>query len=406
MKRITFALFATFIAVGTMAQVTLQKRLQGNPKIDSLVNEVAALGGGGNVSYYYDGKLHKTVKISCSLMNDFQPTPPTGNPQRDAQNQKMDSVRKERCEQGNRIYNAIRNTCKSLTDDAKESYIWEYHRNGVDSVRYTIALGEYQSGDTMTTWQRDREVQYYGAPEIITFRYDPLAGNDGNPWVSKGFGYFRYEYTPDSVWRHMKDLVPFNKEAYTALLQPILKQKGITSRQFYVYRDSTLSFKDVKENDDFVFLENTLTPLQPKNEMKGTVYTMHSKAQADSVLIQMIQTTWTFLEDNPGINFHFSPYTYYGLRTLNELFENLDYKRIMGFYHIYLHSIDDKEFNIVFLEGTGDMMVPMEWLILKSWKNGKVVYDKKRMKDMTPKQARDNTSARRFTQTRQYEPID
>jgi len=406
MKRITFALFAAFIAVGTMAQVTLQKRLQGNPKIDSLVNEVAVLGGGGNVSYYYDGKLHKTVKISCSLMNDFQPTPPTGNPQRDVQNQKMDSIRKERCEQGNRIYNAIRNTCKSLTDDAKESYIWEYHRNGVDSVRYTIALGEYQSGDTMTTWQRDREVQYYGAPEIITFRYDPLAGNDGNPWVSKGFGYFRYEYTPDSVWRHMKDLVPFNKEAYTALLQPILKQKGITSRQFYVYRDSTLSFKDVKENDDFVFLENTLTPLQPKNEMKGTVYTMHSKAQADSVLIQMIQTTWTFLEDNPGINFHFSPYTYYGLRTLNELFENLDYKRIMGFYHIYLHSIDDKEFNIVFLEGTGDMMVPMEWLILKSWKNGKVVYDKKRMKDMTPKQARDNTSARRFTQTRQYEPID
>ena len=204
----------------------------------------------------------------------------------------------------------------------------------------------------------------------------------------------------------MKDLVPFNKEAYTALLQPILKQKGITSRQFYVYRDSTLSFNELKENDDFVFLENTLTPLQPKSEMRGTVYTMHSKAQAETVLSQLIQTTWAFLEDNPGINFHFNPHTYYGLRTMYELFENLDYHRALGFYHIYLHSIDDQEFNIVIVEGTGDMIMPMEWLILKSWKNGKVVYDKKRMKNMTPKQARNNTSGHRFTQTRQYEPID
>ena len=128
---------------------------------------------------------------------------------------------------------------------------------------------------------------------------------------------------------------------------------------------------------------------------------------ADSVLSQLTETTWAFLEDNPGVSFHFKPHTYYGLRTLNELFENLDYHRLMGFYHIYLHHIPDlEEFNIVVLEGTGDMMVPMEWLIVKSWKNGKVVYDKKRMKNMTPKEARSNTSGHRWTQTRQYTPID
>ena len=342
-------------------------------------------------------------------MNDFEPTPPTGDSQRDARNQKMDSVRKERCEQGNRIYNIVRNTCKALTDEAKESYTWEYHRNGVDSVRYTIALGEYQSGDTMQTWQRQREVQYYGAPEIITFRYDPLANNDGSPWMSKGFGNFRYEYTPDSIWRQMKDLVPFNKTAYTALLQPILKQKGITCRQFIVNCDSTYSLKEMKWNDgdEFIMHEKTITPVQPKSETRGTVYTIRSKAMADSVLEQMIQTTWKFLEDNPGVGFHLNPYTGFGTRTMNELFGNLDYRRVMGFYHIYLHCIgDQEEYNIVFLEGTGDMMVPMEWLIVKSWNNGKVVYDKKRMKEMSPKQARSYTSGHRFTQTRQYEPID
>ena len=409
MKRITFALCIILISLSTMAQGTLQERLKGNPKIDSLVSKVAALGGSGQVSYYYDGKLHKTVSIFCSLMNDFEPTPPTGDSQRDARNQKMDSVRKERCEQGNRIYNIVRNTCKALTDEAKESYTWEYHRNGVDSVRYTIALGEYQSGDTMQTWQRQREVQYYGAPEIITFRYDPLANNDGSPLMSKGFGHFHYEYTPDSVWRQMKDLVPFNKAAYTALLQPILKQKGITTRQFIVNCDSTYTFE--KESWDhnekeFLIRENTISPRQPKSETRGTIYTIRSKELADSVLSQLIRTTWTFLENNPGISFHFEPYAYYGIKAMNELFENLDYRRVMGFYHIYLHAMSNNEYNIVFLEGTGDMMIPMEWLILKSWKNGKVVYDKKRMKNLPPKQARSVTSFSRFTSTRQYEPID
>ena len=81
MKRITFALCAILISLSTMAQGTLQERLKGNPKIDSLVSKVAALGGSGQVSYYYDGKLHKTVSIFCSLMNDFEPTPPTGDPE-------------------------------------------------------------------------------------------------------------------------------------------------------------------------------------------------------------------------------------------------------------------------------------------------------------------------------------
>ena len=413
MKRITFALCVTFIALGTVAQGTIQERLKGNPKIDSLVSEVVALGGNVQVSYDFHGRLHKTVSITCQLMNDFHPTPPTGNPQKDAQSHMLDSIRKERCNLSNRIYNAIRSTCKALTDDATESYTWEYHRNGVDSVRYTIALGEYQSGNTLKTWQRDREVLYDGAPEIITFRYDPVPGrsqgeNAGNPWMSKGIAFFNYEYTPDSVSKDYKDYVPFNKTAYTALLQPILKQKGIATRQFYVYCDTTYAFKKVKWNDDddFVIHDKTLIPLQPKSETRGTVYTMHSRELADSVLSQLIQTTWAFLEDNPDICFRFMPHTTYGLRTMNKLFENLDFRRVMGFYHIYLHCIEDQEFNIVVVEGTGDMIVPMEWLILKSWKNGKVVYDKKRMKNMTPKQARNYTSGHRFTQTRQYEPID
>ena len=409
MKRITFALCFTFISLCTMAQGTLQKRLQGNPKIDSLTSEVKALGGNPRVSYYFDGKFHKTVDIICDLMKDYQPTPPTGNPKMDAQIHLLDSIRKERSDRNNRIYNAIRNTCKALTDEATESYTWEYHRNGVDSVRYTIALGEYQGGDTLKTWQHDREVQYHGAPEIITFRCNPWEDKSGGPGAINGFGDFRYVYTPDSVGLEWKDMVPFNKQAYTALIQPIMKQKGITTRQFYIYCDSTYTPKEIKwkDDDDFVIQEMSLTPLQPKSENRGTVYTMQSKELADSVLSQLIQATWEFLNENDNL-FHirFHPHNTYGITGMNRLFESEDLYRVLKFYRIYLHSDGDKEFNIVVVEGTGDMMIPMEWLIMKSWKNGKIVYDKKRMKNLTRQQARENTARNRFKITKQYTPID
>ena len=413
MKRITWALCAAIIALSTMAQTTLQKRLQGNPKIDSLVSEVTALGGSCRVSYYYDGRLHKMVFIGCGLMNDYQPTPPTGDPKKDSLMHKQDSVRRIGVELAKRRYDALRSTCKSLTDDAKESYSWEYHRNGVDSVRYTIALGEYESGDTMTTYRRNRDVYYYNAPEIITFGYDPIPGSEVSPWRDKGYATFRYEYTPDSVGKMPKELTPFDKEAYTRLLQPILKQKGISTRQFYVYHDSTYTFEQKDwNNEDFVIRQNTISPRQLKSETWGTVYTLRSSALADSVLNQIKQVTWTFLDEQPDMNFSFNATTDYGPRALETLFSHSDYKRVPFSYSVCIHrnpipgSQTDWEFHIVVLESKGDKMVPMEWLILKSWKNGQTTYDKKAAKNLTPKQARNNTSTSRITSTRQYDPID
>jgi len=406
MKRIVFALCAISISLSTTAQGNLEKRLQGSPVVDSLVSKVNALGGNASVSYYNDGRLHKTVTFNCPLMNDFHPTLPTGDPKKDAQNHQIDSIRQLRVEQYSRVYEAARNTCKSLTDNAQESYTWEYHRNGVDSVRYTIAIGEYQNGDTMTTYQHNRDVWYYNAPELISFRYNSLPFNDGNQWGYKGFGHFRYEYTPDSVIKQMKELAPFDKTAYTELLQPILKQKGITSRQLYVYHDSTYIFQEKKwDEEEFVMRENTIDPVQKKSETRATIYTMHSKALADTVLSQLKATTWSFLENNSDIDFRFTPDTYYESTKLSELFEHFTPTRVPSFYYICLHSIGDTEFNILVIEGTGDLLMPMEWLILKSWKNGKVVYDK-RSKTLTPKQARDYTSAHRFISKRQFEPTD
>ena len=394
MKRTVFALCATFIALTIMGQGTIQQRLQGHPKIDSLVSEMETLGRNVRVSYYYDGRLHKTIMIGSGLMKDYQPTPPTGDPKRDSLTHKQDSVRKMETLRLKRAYDTMRRTCQQLTDEAKESYSWEYHRGGVDSVRYTIALGEYVNGDTMQG-------------------YDPWPGSDVSPWRLKGYATFRYEYTPDSVSKMPKERTPFDKDAYTRLLQPILKQKGITTRQFYVYHDSTYVIeKKDWNNEEFVIRSNTISPRQLKSETWGTVYTLGSNAQADTVLSQIKQATWAFLNEHPGMDFSFNPSSEYHSRALENMFHTFDSKRLPSSFYIYVHrspipgSTTDSEHHIVFIESKGDMMVPMEWQILKSWKNGKAVYDKKASKNLTPKQARDNTSASRSTITRGYEPID
>ena len=410
MKRIVFVLCTACISLGALAQPKSFQGLQGNPKIESLTSVLYNLGAHPQVTYYYDGKLHKTVSVNFARTNDFQSTPLTGDSKRDATNLKLDSLRKIQVLRQDSIYNVLRSTCLSLTDGALESYVWESHRGGVDSVRYAIAIGTYQNGDTLMTYQRQREVFYYNAPELLSFRYDSFPYNDdirpggGSP---KGFGSFRYEYTPDSVFRPKKDIKLFNKEGYKQKLLPLLNQKGITSRQFYVYHDSTYTIDNTVDNSkkDFAYRVITVDPKILKSETWGTVYTLHSREQAYSLLAQMQAATWDFLDENPYMRFTFNRFHEFRDRRLSEFFENLDYKRIPEFYRVYLHCYGE-EYNIIIVEGTGNMMIPMEWAIIKSWKNGKVTYDKQAAKAMTPLEARSRTSEFTMTETRSFEPID
>ena len=409
MKRIAFALCATCISLCTMAQGSLLKRLQGNPRIDSLAIYAYNLGSVPEVTYRYDGKLHKIVEIHCLLTNDFQPTLMTGDTKKDVQNQKLDSIRQDKINREHKVYEAVRNTCKALTDNAMESYSWEYHRNGVDSVRYAIAIGEYQNGDTLTTFRSQRDVYYNRAPELISFTYNSLPNNNGVQWNPKGFGYFKYEYTPDSVYKNKKEFVPFDKDAYHKLILPILKQDGITSRQFYVYHDSTYTIMRKERNeDDFLLREQTEEPKQTKSETRGTIYTMHSRMQATAVLDQIKMATLAFLDDNTGYWFSFHPWVPFiddrGWK-LSEFFETVYLSRVPDFYSIYIRCAGE-EFNILIIEGTGDMMIPREWAVLKSWKNGKKTYDKKALKTLSPQQAREKTSGYSSVTTRSFEPFD
>ena len=138
---------------------------------------------------------------------------------------------------------------------------------------------------------------------------------------------------------------------------------------------------------------------------------MHSRTQATAVLDQIKNATLAFLEDNTGFWFSFYPTitftngTHWKL-SFSELFESQYLSRVPDFYHIYIHCASEQEFNIIIVEGQGDMMIPAEWAVLKSWKNGKVTYDKRAMKALTPKQAREKTRSLSSVVTRSFEPFE
>ena len=51
-------------------------------------------------------------------------------------------------------------------------------------------------------------------------------------------------------------------------------------------------------------------------------------------------------------------------------------------------------------------MIPAEWAVLKSWKNGKAAYDKRALKNMTPELAREKTSGFTYVTTSKFEPFE
>jgi len=134
---------------------------------------------------------------------------------------------------------------------------------------------------------------------------------------------------------------------------------------------------------------------------------MEKQSDTDQQMEQITMATLNYLENNTGFWFSFRPNPPFidGNRKLSDFFGSKYLSRVPDFYHIYIHCFGE-EFNIIIVEGQGDMMIPAEWAVLKSWKNGKVAYDKRALKNQTPEQAREKTMGHTSLTTRSFEPFE
>ncbi|MBO4673707.1 MAG: hypothetical protein J5616_05105 [Bacteroidaceae bacterium] len=380
-------------------------------KIDSLVNYIREISQPEEVEYSqssadmvkveyrYNGKHHKNVSISCDLYN-IPVVEETGDQKRDSVYRMLDAYYQRKQAKAQQVHDALVSTCKSLSDvvEPSNSNMKEHQ----DSIEYSIAL---RGSDTEGTEPADE------TSEKVNFRHYPYRLPSAMPATSftpKEHGSFYYEYTPDSAWSQTHELI--DKKGLAKLIKPILSQKGIKSRTFRISHDADCTVKpNYRYNENNVPIWWEAKPMdslsyQPCSETKGTVYTMHSRTQMESVLRQLTEVIWAFLDRHPHTYYDFCPDQKvpedFPSGVYNQYFSMYQETLLHEDYTIFIHNCRD-EYNLLVLDTKGDLWLPVEWPFMKSWKNGKVTPNKKIT--LTPQQMRDRAGLGRLSMQKGYD---
>ena len=138
------------------------------------------------------------------------------------------------------LLDSVRHTFHALADEAQETFFWESHKDGVDSVEYALHLDKGN----------------------LKFTYKPSS-----------LVYLDFMYQVDSIKHPITEKI--DKRGYWKMLKKVLKRKGVSKQKFYIYNDST---HIIPREDQFVGGSHSQNP---NIEHRGIIYTIASKELAD-----------------------------------------------------------------------------------------------------------------------------
>ena len=355
---------------------SLYGNAQINPKIDSLVHYVDSLDGTIMFHYHlldYESvprcyyRIDHLVHDSHSLSQRYKPT--------------YDSIYNIVHPKEEKVAKAIRNTCQALSKEAEESYMWEYHNEGVDSIKYAIKLGGEDYGVT----KRFPHMRYLDAPNSLRYSYTPNQAQWSFETETASLhtirhGGFEYEYVQDSILRHPQ---PIDIADFTQHIQSILAREGVEGHSIHIRCDSTLAISNPQVKIQFA---PTIYDTPPYgSEIKGMVYTIYSNALAKSVLHELQNTTFNYILNHPNTTCEFYRYNYFDSNFQNllrcPLPPNETVSKKEHEYNIYYkRDLHDKEKYYIVItdtqgwEGRSYSILPYGWQTMKSWINGKIEY--------------------------------
>lgn len=268
---------------------------------------------------------------------------------------------------------SIRLTFALLSKEASESYNYEYHKNGKDTIKYALAFSK--DNDTLYFSQYRGSMNFSNAREAAYFDYDKGIHNAG--------GLLRHIYTmPDGIsWDNMQ---PFDITAFEALIQPVLKPilmlNGVKSYPVYWRHDE--GFKD---KADLVYHENRYS-MYSDNKHTGLTTGVHYfipakyKVKAEALYRQLDSLAHNYIDQHPEQPYSYNFTSYFPYRNLGSIVNGCSYK---GSNDYSLKGMRDKEgnFHILSISTKDELWIPSDWPILKSWINGEKVY----LKGMAPK---------------------
>ena len=272
------------------------------------------------------------------------------------------------------VIDYFRTTFASLGKEASESYLYEFHKNGLDTIKYS----------------------YMGLPhEAAHFEYYSIPHKNNDHGIIDYSDYRFSYYHSHTVSTGIKedDMKPFDGEAFCQHIQPVLKKfmklKGAKAYPVHWQHDEGFE----KDNDFFL----TRRYGRDKHEFEthpGLVTGMHyiipseHEAEAKALYKELDSLAHDYVNSHPE-----QPYAY----KFTTEFEGSDRDRIIhglpdmvkGNIHkgsdeffLCCKREQDGSYHILTLNSKGVYWVPVDYAILKSYVNGEKTY----IKGMEPKE--------------------
>ena len=285
------------------------------------------------------------------------------------------------------MLDTVRLAFSVLSKDASESYCYEYHKSGTDTIKYAMAI--CNDVDTLSSFSFDGTMHFFNAQETANFSYtsktsenilvDKETGKTETTRLLDAFGSYKHYYSIPSNFG-WDDMQPFDTTAFKALIKPVLKKvlklKGAKSSSVYWRHDEGCK-PDGLWRQSFV-VPNGLTT--------GTMYYIPAEhaTEVDLLCRELDSLAYHYVNSHPEQPY---VYTYYDrpIRQPEEgnhgtfsfdIVNGVSYKGGNEYY--LMCGSDASGFYILSLISRGAIWIPYDWLRLKSWINGEKVYLKGR----------------------------
>lgn len=294
-----------------------------------------------------------------------------------------DSINHLRRQHLTQALDSIRTTFARLGKDASESYLYEYHKDGTDTIKYSLAFR--RDDGALRTYRYNNSVYFNNAGEVALFDY--TRSNDSDGWGATDWGYYSHLYTigNDISW---DDMQPFDHAAFEALIAPALKAakklKGAKAYPVYWRHDEGFN-DDVGPNGNLVGKTVRQSDYGPNSHYgltTGTLYfiPIQREAEAKALYRQIDSLAHNFVDSHPEQYYTYTFSSDFRYGNLRDMVRGQDIKDDASYDLKTL--ADDNGFYILSINTKGELWIPRDWPRLKSYVNGERVY----LKGMKPKE--------------------
>ncbi len=307
---------------------------------------------------------------------------------------KIDSAYRAKAVRNREAYKQIRCTLSELQEEAVESYSYEYHQHGADTIITTMALKNPANTDVKVYSHKSPlspVPQIHNGAETVYLRYYNLSKETANisPYAPTGYLNFIYDGIAAKAPKPTKD---FDIAALQKKLAPILKDKRIKRHELLCRHDSTFDRSAYNDSLNRIgqfskgFQSITSSSLGPGGESRYTIYKFTNEEQAKAVLRQVMDCVNQQIKDDPEQAYEVESDAYFNTSYAKNMFSGYPSSQSYQDYYDGKRDVvkkmdikshmDTEGFYIIISVNHGDDSFPFEWKTLKSMVNGEKVYYK------------------------------